>query len=74
MTFMHIHTDGMLWSYGHDMQSSCGGGKLDKNTLFKHPMRRNYLAHYNKIPLRKTGCYGCRLNSAASGQTSVMKF
>ena len=49
MTFMHIYTDGMLWSNRHDMQSSCGIGKLDNNILFKHLMRRNYLAHYNKI-------------------------
>lgn len=39
--------------------------------LFKHLMRRNYLARYNKIQLRKMGCW---LNSTASGQTSVTKF
>jgi hypothetical protein len=74
MTFTHVYTDGMLWFYRHGMQSSCGRGKLDKNILFKHLMRRNYLAHYNKIQLRKMGCWGCRLNSTASGQTSVMQF
>ena len=44
---MNIYTDGMLWSYKHDMQSSCGIGKLDKNILFKHLMRIISFTNFN---------------------------